>query len=159
MKTVGQIVERNNDTVSDSSVDSSDKEPIRHQDTTEEGPELAAIVEDEDNKSSQPNKDATFADSNTGKKTYSNQYAPETSANQHTDTSTRQHPKELVSQGIAFLSGLAETLQSPEATAQLVDSITEKDESTGQTVIKIPVADKSTVSNLLSLVGKLFGNK
>ena len=65
-------------------------------------------------------------------------------------------PKELVAQGISFLSGLAETLKSPEATAQLVDSIVEKDEQTGRTSIKIPVEDKETVSNLLQLIGKLF---
>ncbi len=74
--------------------------------------------------------------------------------------STASHPtsqpKDLVSQGVSFLSGLAETLKSPEATAQLVDSIVEKDEQTGKTSIKIPVESKETVSNLLNLIGKLF---
>lgn len=65
-------------------------------------------------------------------------------------------PKELMEQGISFLSGLAETLKSPEATAALVDSITEKDEKTGETSIKIPVESKETVKNLLNLIGKLF---
>ena len=65
-------------------------------------------------------------------------------------------PKELVAQGVSFLSGLAETLKSPEATAQLVDSIVEKDEQTGETTIKIPVESKEIVSNLLNLIGKLF---
>ena len=65
-------------------------------------------------------------------------------------------PKELMEQGISFLSGLAETLKSPEATTALVDSITEKDEKTGETSIKIPVESKETVKNLLNLIGKLF---
>ena len=65
-------------------------------------------------------------------------------------------PKDLVAQGVSFLSGLAETLKSPEATAQLVDSIVEKDEQTGETSIKIPVESKETVANLFSLIGKLF---
>ena len=65
-------------------------------------------------------------------------------------------PKDLVAQGVSFLSGLAETLKSPEATAQLVDSIVEKDERTGETSIKIPVESKETVANLFSLIGKLF---
>ena len=65
-------------------------------------------------------------------------------------------PKDLVAQGVSFLSGLAETLKSPEATAQLVDSIVEKDEETGKTSIKIPVESKETVANLFSLIGKLF---
>ncbi len=68
-------------------------------------------------------------------------------------------PKDLVAQGVSFLSGLAETLKSPEATAQLVDSIVERDERTGRTSIKIPVESKETVSNLLSILGKLLSNK
>ncbi len=65
-------------------------------------------------------------------------------------------PKDLVKQGVSFLSGLAETLKSPEATAALVDSITEKDEHTGETSIKIPVKSKETVESLLNIIGKLF---
>ena len=80
-------------------------------------------------------------------------------SHQAQSTSTSHHPsrpKDLVAQGVSFLSGLAETLKSPEATAQLVDSIVEKDEQTGETSIKIPVDSKETVSNLLSIIGKLF---
>lgn len=66
------------------------------------------------------------------------------------------HPKELVAQGVSFLSGLAEALKSPESTAALVDSITEKDESTGEISVKIPVESKETVENLLNMIGKLF---
>lgn len=88
----------------------------------------------------------------------------EVSIQQHTSSSPNREsvsnrlnqPKDLVAQGVSFLSGLAETLKSPEATAQLVDSIIEKDEETGETSIKIPVEDKETVSNLLNLIGKLF---
>ena len=65
-------------------------------------------------------------------------------------------PKDLVAQGVSFLSGLAETLKSPEATEQLVNSIIEKDEQTGETSIKIPVESKETVTNLFNLLGKLF---
>ena len=76
-----------------------------------------------------------------------------------TATSTYQKarkPQELVAQGVSFLSGLAETLKSPEATQRLVDSIVQKDENTGETTIKIPVESKETVANLLNLIGKLF---
>ena len=69
---------------------------------------------------------------------------------------TERKPQELVAQGMSFLSGLAETLKSPEATQRLVDSIVEKDETTGETSIKIPIESKETVSNLLGLIGKLF---
>ena len=78
------------------------------------------------------------------------------SSNRESVTNHSSHPKDLVAQGISFLSGLAETLKSPEATAHLVDSIVEKDEQTGETSIKIPVESKETVSNLLNLIGKLF---
>ena len=66
-------------------------------------------------------------------------------------------PKELVAQGISFLSGLAATLKSPEATAQLVETLVETDAETGKTSLRIPVPDKQTVRNLLDVVGKLFG--
>ena len=66
-------------------------------------------------------------------------------------------PKDLIAQGASFLSGLAATLKSPEATEQLVNSLVETDAETGQTSLKIPVPDKQTVRNLLDIVGKLFG--
>jgi len=69
---------------------------------------------------------------------------------------SHRHPQELVAQGISFLTGLAETLQSPEATEQLVDSIVETNAETGESHLRIPVPDKQTVSTLLNLVGKLF---
>lgn len=78
------------------------------------------------------------------------------SSNGESVSNRSSQPKDLVAQGISFLSGLAETLKSPEATAQLVDSIVEKNEQTGETSIKIPVESKETVSNLLNLIGKLF---
>lgn len=78
------------------------------------------------------------------------------SSNRDSASYRSSQPKNLVAQGISFLSGLAETLKSPEATAQLVDSIVGKNEQTGETSIKIPVESKETVSNLLNLIGKLF---
>ena len=68
-----------------------------------------------------------------------------------------QSPKDLVAQGVSFLSGLVQTLKSPEATEELLSNIVEQDEATGQTSLKIPVPDKQTVRNLLDIVGKLFG--
>lgn len=68
-------------------------------------------------------------------------------------------PQDLVSHGIAFLSGLAETLQSPEATQQLVDSIVQTDAQTGETTLHIPVPSKDTVTSLLNLFGKLLAKQ
>lgn len=82
--------------------------------------------------------------------------SPQTTATSF-GTKTPRQPKELVAQGISFLSGLADTLKSPEATAQLVETLVETDAETGQTSLRIPVPDKQTVRNLLDIVGKLFG--
>jgi SNF2 family DNA or RNA helicase len=69
-----------------------------------------------------------------------------------------RQPQELVAQGISFLSGLAQTLQSPEATQQLVDTLVETNAETGESHLCIPVPDKQTVQTLLNFVGKLFNN-
>lgn len=75
------------------------------------------------------------------------------------ETGKEHHPQELVQQGISFFSGLAKTLQSTEATKQLVDSIVKVDEQTGETSLHIPVPDKESVANVLGMLGKLFGGK
>ena len=77
-------------------------------------------------------------------------------ANRHVDATKTQSPKQLISQGVSFLTGLAETLKSEEATRQLVDNIVEVDEKTGEVNVKIPVASKQTVMQLFSLLGKLM---
>jgi hypothetical protein len=71
-------------------------------------------------------------------------------------TSTPPAPQDLIAQGANFFSGLIETLKSPEATEKLVDSLVETDSETGQTHIKIPVADKQTVKNVFELLGKFL---
>ncbi len=65
-------------------------------------------------------------------------------------------PTQLLAQGLSFLSGLSKALASPEKTAELVSSIIEKDEKTGQTYLKIPVENKDVLTNVLNLVGQLF---
>ena len=89
--------------------------------------------------------------------------APEVSDTEADETEPSVHsaprqPQELVAQGISFLSGLAQTLQSPEATQQLVDTLVDTDEETGESHLRIPVPDKQTVQTLLNFVGKLFSN-
>ncbi len=75
------------------------------------------------------------------------------------ETKEEPHPQELLQQGISFFNGLAKTLQSPEATKQLVDAIVKVDEQTGVTSLHIPVPDKDSVANVLSMLGKLFEGK
>lgn len=122
-------------------VKTENKEDWTNQDITEEG-------EEKNNKANTPE---VKAEPDKSKDISS--IAPHSAT---TVTHRPAEPKDLVAQGVSFLSGLAETLKSPEATAQLVDSIIEKDEQTGETSIKIPVESKETVSNLLNLIGKLF---
>jgi len=71
-------------------------------------------------------------------------------------SSEKPAPAQLIQQGVSFLSGLAKTFQSPEATRELVDSLIEEDKETGQTTLRIPVPDKESVTNLLNAIGKLF---
>lgn len=65
-------------------------------------------------------------------------------------------PRELVAQGMSFLTGLAQTLQSAEATEQLVDALVETNPETGESQLHIPVPDKQSVSTLLNMLGKLL---
>ncbi len=67
-------------------------------------------------------------------------------------------PEALISQGVNFLSGLADALSSPEKTEELVSSITEKDQKSGKTYIKIPVEDNETVTKAFNLFGQLLKN-
>ena len=65
-------------------------------------------------------------------------------------------PAELIQNGLSFLSQLMNTLSDPAATKALTQSITEKDEKTGQTYLKIPVQNTDIVENALSFLSKLF---
>ncbi len=66
------------------------------------------------------------------------------------------HPQEILEQGMAFFQGMANILQSPEKTADFVKNITEKDEKSGKTFIKIPVANEDFLQNTLKMVGQFF---
>lgn len=69
---------------------------------------------------------------------------------------TPSTPEELVQTGVSFLSGLVKTLSDPAETQKLVNSLTAKDETTGQTYLKIPVENEATVANALQVLGGLF---
>jgi hypothetical protein len=71
----------------------------------------------------------------------------------------RPEPQDLLAGGLRFLSGLAQTLSSPEATQRLVSSIVERDEATGRSYMKIPVDDQQTVVNVINMIGRLFSGK
>ena len=63
---------------------------------------------------------------------------------------------ELMANGLKFFSQLARTLSDQEATARLVSSITERDETTDQTYLKVPVENEKTVEDAITMLGTLF---
>lgn len=74
----------------------------------------------------------------------------------HNTTRSPRSPQELVAEGVSFFSGLTKTLESPEATRELVDSIVDVDKDTGETTLKIPVPDKESVAQMFGALSKLF---
>ena len=95
-----------------------------------------------------PSHDPAFAENSSPQKST----VPETSGHSRVTT----HPQEILEQGMAFFQGMANILQSPEKTADFVKNITEKDEKSGQTFIKIPVANEDFLQNTLKMVGQFF---
>ncbi len=63
-------------------------------------------------------------------------------------------PESIVSQGVAFLSGLAGMLRSEEGVRKLTDTIVRTDPKSGKSELHIPVPDKETVAGILALFGK-----
>ena len=69
---------------------------------------------------------------------------------------TPSSAQQLLGHGVAFLQGLTQVLSSPERTRDFVDSITETDEATGRTSVKIPVPDKESVTALFTSLAALL---
>ena len=154
METVSGMVEENEETEKVKKV--KDTDTINDSEGQTEKPKAEESFATINPKDLETDKARNEHKSDENKEEVSIQQQTNSSSNRESVTNRSSQPKDLVAQGISFLSGLAETLKSPEATAQLVDSIVEKDEQTGETSIKIPVESKETVSNLLNLIGKLF---
>jgi SNF2 family DNA or RNA helicase len=68
-------------------------------------------------------------------------------------------PTELIQNGVNFLSQLMATLSNPAAVKELTGSLTEKDEKTGQTYLKIPIHNAEIVENALSFLSGLFNSR
>ena len=154
METVSGMVEEDEDTEKGKKV--KDADSIHDSEDQPETPKAEEGIATINPKDLEIDKACDEHKSNENKEESSIQQQMNPSSNRDSVSNRSSQPKDLVAQGISFLSGLAETLKSPEATAQLVDSIVEKDEQTGETSIKIPIESKETVSNLLNLIGKLF---
>ena len=153
METVSGMVEENEET---EKVKDADSNNVKDSECQTETPKVEEDFTTINPKELETDKSHNEHKSDENKEDISIQQHTSSSPNRESVSNRSNQPKDLVAQGVSFLSGLAETLKSPEATAQLVDSIIEKDEETGETSIKIPVESKETVSNLLNLIGKLF---
>ncbi len=81
--------------------------------------------------------------------------ASEKKNSQHEMTPGPAEPGELLRQGMSFLSGLAGTLNDPEATRRLIDTVVQEDKEDGKTYLKIPVESTKTVENILGMIGSL----
>ena len=83
-------------------------------------------------------------------------FAPAEASDEDTETPEDTEAARLIRQGVSFFSGLAQTLRSPEGIRSLADSLIEEDKETGKTTLRIPVPDKESVIDFLSLAGKLL---
>lgn len=62
----------------------------------------------------------------------------------------------MVSSGISFLGQLVQTLSDPQASKNLVNTIVEKDPSSGKTFLKLPVENEKVVENAILALGNIF---
>jgi superfamily II DNA or RNA helicase len=63
---------------------------------------------------------------------------------------------EMIQNGVKFFTQLAQTLASPDSTKNLIESLTQRDES-GKLYLKIPVENEQIINNTLQSLGALFG--
>ena len=155
MDTLGEMIEEVGE--HQTSDEKPEEQPLASSETPQEGttdsPESVAPLDDKAEPDYITETEAPREGTSTSSPSNSEEPSTPSAA---TSASVPSAPKDLIAQGTAFLSGLAATLKSPEATEQLVNSLVETDAETGQTSLKILVPDKQTVRNLLSIVGKLF---
>jgi len=68
----------------------------------------------------------------------------------------RDTGQQLIQTAASFFTQLSNILSDAKATEDLVQSITKKDEHTGQTYLQIPVDNEATVKNAVGLLAGLF---
>jgi len=68
-------------------------------------------------------------------------------------------PADLIQTGLSFLGKLTQTLNSAEATQQLLSEIVQKDEKDGKTYLKIPIENEKVIVNALTLFAAIFNQK
>lgn len=69
-----------------------------------------------------------------------------------------QSTEEIIQQGASFFENFLTVLNSPDGVKQLTRQLTETDEKTGRSYLKIPISNNAVVENALSVLGNLFKN-
>ncbi|MCP9768690.1 DEAD/DEAH box helicase [Lacihabitans sp. LS3-19] len=64
---------------------------------------------------------------------------------------------DLINQGVSFFENLIKTLQSPDATQELIKSLTERDKD-GNVFLKIPIQNQAILTNALKVLSGFLGN-
>ena len=72
------------------------------------------------------------------------------------DAGDDSEPVDLLAQGVSFIGNLVRTLQNPESSRKLVDSLVREDPATGKTSINIPVSNKDSVLQFITLLGNIL---
>ncbi len=134
-------------------IESDESENVESGDETDAERLLQEYYED------QPQLPNTDTDKNTENYKPHKDHKPSAGRQQNHDDDEKAKARNVVAQGVSFISQLADMLAAPGGAEKLADSLVEEDYETGQASLKIPVPDKSTVVNLLSSLGKLFANK
>ena len=122
----------------------------------EEKKESGDIIDPEDREkpASLPEKDEKPAE-NIQADTFDEESLSQT---EYTRASETPEADRLISQGVSFFNGLVQTLKSPEATRRLAESLIEENKETGKTTLRIPVPDKESVINFLTLAGSILAH-
>jgi hypothetical protein len=71
-------------------------------------------------------------------------------------TPTPDAGQQLIQTAASFFTQLSNVLSDTKSTENLVQSLTKKDESTGQTYLQIPVENEAVIKNAISLLAGLF---
>ena len=82
--------------------------------------------------------------------------APSTSAPASEQEPDPDLAVDVVRQGVSFITGLVEVLKDPQASKRMVDTLVTEDKETGKASLNIPVKDKESVMQFVSLLVKLL---
>ncbi len=108
--------------------------------------------------SSEPFSEDWWEEEHTAEPSEINQQSTNGQPEQEPRSQTGAKATDLVQTGMSFLTQLSQTLSDPAATEQLVQQITEKDEKSGQTYIKLPVESEQVVQNAMKLFSGLLSS-